>query len=56
MKEGSRELRQFSRRTQLIHTGRTVGLTIAEKIGSLEATTAAEAEALKIIEGILDRI
>lgn len=56
MKEGSRELRQFSRRTQLIHTGRTVGLTIAEKIGSLEATSAAEAEALKIIEGILDRV
>jgi len=56
MKEGSSELRQFSRRTQFIHTSRTVGQTIAEKLGSLEATAAGEAEALKIIEGILDRV
>ena len=47
--------KSFDRRTQFIHLGRTVGRTIAERLGDFEASSQAEREALKVIENILDR-
>ena len=52
-----KQKRSFTRRTQFIHTARTVGLAMAEKLGSMDTTgNAGRQAAVKVIQNILNDV